>query len=360
MLRLPSLSAVLFRADTSITPHFPQNIKLANMQQDGFIQLHVQNGQAVRAELEAGLCAPQAHTSPKYLYDALGSKLFEAICELPEYYPTRTEAAIFDAFGQQIAESVGSGCTLIDLGAGNCAKAARLFPRLRPAQYVPVDISIDFLRDTVGSLQQRFPEIAMLGVGMDFSESLDLPAGVSAARRLFFYPGSSIGNYTPQQALAYLQRIRAACGGDDSAHKGEGGLLIGVDLIKDHALLDAAYDDALGVTAAFNLNMLRHLNLLLDADFNVRQWQHRGFFNPADNCVEMHLEARVPLTVTWRGGNRTFAQGERIHSESSYKYTQQSFASLLERAGFELRHCWTDPQQWFMVCHARLASTGAS
>ncbi len=330
------------------------------MQQDGFIQLHAHNGLAVRAELQAGLSAPQAHTSPKYLYDALGSKLFEAICALPEYYPTRTEAAIFDTFGAQIAASVGSGCTLIDLGAGNCAKAARLFPSLRPAQYVPVDISIDFLRDTVASLQQRFLEVDMLGVGMDFSESLDLPAAVSSERRLFFYPGSSIGNYTPGQALAYLQRIRAACGGDDSARRGEGGLLIGVDLVKDHALLDAAYDDALGVTAAFNLSMLRHLNLLLDADFDVRQWQHRGFFNAAESRVEMHLEARLPVTVTWPGGSRAFAQGERIHTESSYKYTRQGFASLLERAGFEVRHCWTDPQQWFMVCHARVAVGGAT
>ena len=330
------------------------------MQQDGFIQLHAQNGRAVRAELQAGLSAPQAHTSPKYLYDALGSKLFEAICELPEYYPTRTEAAIFDAFGLQIAESVGSGCTLIDLGAGNCAKAARLFSCLRPAQYVPVDISIDFLRDTVSSLRQRFPEIEMLGVGMDFSESLDLPAAVSAQQRLFFYPGSSIGNYTPEQALAYLQRIRGACGGDDSARRGEGGLLIGVDLVKDHALLDAAYDDALGVTAAFNLNMLRHLNLLLDADFDVRQWQHCGFYNAAQSRIEMHLEARQPLTVTWPGGSRSFAQGERIHTENSYKYTRQGFVSLLERAGFEVRHCWSDPQQWFMVCHARVAAGSAS
>ena len=328
------------------------------MQQDGFIQLHVQDGQAIRAELEAGLRSPQAHASPKYFYDALGSKLFEAICEVPEYYPTRTEAAIFEAFGPQIAASVGSGCTLIDLGAGNCAKAARLFACLQPAQYVPVDISIDFLRDAVASLRQRFPQIAMLGIGMDFSESLALPEEVCAARRLFFYPGSSIGNYTPQQALAYLQRIRAACGGDDRAQKSQGGLLIGVDLVKDKTLLDAAYDDALGVTAAFNLNMLRHLNALLDADFDVRQWRHRGFFNPAHGRVEMHLEACERIKVTWQGGSRIFTRGERIHTENSYKYTQQGFASLLEQAGFALRHCWTDPKQWFMVFHAVLASDG--
>jgi dimethylhistidine N-methyltransferase len=324
---------------------------------DGFIQLHTQNDDLIRTELHAGLRAASAHTSPKYLYDALGSKLFEAICELPEYYPTRTEAAIFTAFGAEIAASVGTGATLIDLGAGNCAKAARLFPVLQPAQYVPVDISVDFLRDAVASLRQRFPEIEMVGVGMDFSASLTLPDAVARRRRLFFYPGSSIGNYTPDEALAYLQRIRLAIDDEHGAESDTGGLLIGVDLVKAHALLDAAYDDALGVTAAFNLNMLRHLNAVLGSDFDVRDWQHRGFFNPEESRVEMHLEARHAVTVTWPGSERRFDAGERIHTENSYKYTQQGFSSLLERAGFEVRHVWTDPHQWFMVCHACPAVT---
>lgn len=327
---------------------------------DGFLQIDTQDASRVRAELGAGLLAPVAHTSPKYLYDALGSRLFEAICELPEYYPTRTEAAIFAAYGPEIAASVGAGRTLIDLGAGNCAKAARLFASLQPSQYVPVDISVDFLRDTVAVLRQRFPAIDMLGVGMDFSSSLDLPDAVSRRRRLFFYPGSSIGNYTPAEALAYLRRIRDACT-DDAAPQGSSGdgndrsgLLIGVDLVKDKVVLDAAYDDALGVTAAFNLNLLRHLNVLLGTDFDVRDWQHRGFFNPDESRIEMHLEARHAVSVAWSEGQRHFAAGERIHTENSYKYTQQGFASLVERAGFELCHRWTDPQQWFMVCHARV------
>ena len=318
---------------------------------DGFIQLYAQNDDQILSDLLTGLMAPAAYTSPKYLYDALGSKLFEAICELPEYYPTRTEAAILATYGAQIAESVGTGCTLIDLGAGNCAKAARLFPSLCPAQYVPVDISVDFLRNTVASLRQRFPQIAMLGVGMDFSSTLVLPAEVDPERRLFFYPGSSIGNYTPDEALGYLRRIRNACNGEHGVQH-PGGLLIGVDLVKEHALLDAAYDDALGVTAAFNLNMLRHLNTLLDADFNIKDWQHHGFFNAGESRVEMHLEARHALTVTWQGGERRFSAGERIHTENSYKYTQAAFASLLKHAGFDVRHCWTDPRSWFMVCHA--------
>lgn len=301
---------------------------------------------AVRAELSAGLLAPDASISPKYLYDALGSRLFEAICALPEYYPTRTEAAIFDQYMEQIAQSVGAGITLIDLGAGNCAKAARLFPVLQPAQYVPVDISVDFMREALAQVQQRFPQIEMTGLGMDFSAGLRLPASVRAARRVFFYAGSSIGNFSPQQALAFLRRMRAACAAD-------GGLLIGVDLIKDKTILDAAYDDALGVTAAFNLNLLRHLNRLLGADCEVRDWQHRAFFNAGKSRIEMHLEARSDLVVRWPGGERSFAQGQRIHTENSYKYTPQAFCDLLAQAGFGAVRVWTDARGWFAVMHAR-------
>jgi dimethylhistidine N-methyltransferase len=315
-----------------------------------FIQRTEENQTAIRDELIAGLTAQQAFTSPKYLYDALGSKLFEAICELPEYYPTRTEAAIFDAHVAEIAQSVGAGATLIDLGAGNCAKAARLFPLLQPAQYVPLDISVEFLRDAVDRLQQRFPQIDMAGVGMDFSTGLALPETVRRHQRLFFYPGSSIGNFTPQEARAFLQRVADACRHDGRA---DGGILISVDLVKDKTILDAAYDDALGVTASFNLNLLLHLNRLLDADFELREWRHRGFFNPASSRIEMHLEAASNLTVRWPGGARRFERGERIHTESSYKYTQQSFVALLEQAGFADVRTWTDPRQWFMVCHAR-------
>lgn len=311
-----------------------------------FIQTDRKNSDAIRAELGAGLLAAPAHTSPKYLYDALGSKLFAAICELPEYYPTRTEAAIFEAHLADIAHSVGRGATLIDLGAGDCAKAARLFPTLEPAQYVAVDISVDFLRDALSHLRQRFPQVEMTGVGMDFSGALDLPQAIRPDKRLFFYPGSSIGNFTPEQAVAFLRRLRAACQTD-------GGLLIGVDLVKDKAVLDAAYDDALGVTASFNLNLLLHLNNLLDANFDVRDWRHRGYFNAQQSRIEMHLEARTGLTVKWQGGQRCFEQGERIHTENSYKYTQSDFVHLLKQAGFGQAQTWTDTRNWFMVCHAR-------
>jgi len=308
----------------------------------------VHGSAGVVAEISAGLLAAKPHISPKYLYDGLGSKLFEAICELPEYYPTRTEAGIFAEHGAEMAGEIGAGATLIDLGAGNCAKAASLFPLLQPAQYVPVDISRDFLTEAVNRLQQRFPEIEMTALGLDFSHGFELPDSVRPGRRLFFYPGSSIGNFSPEQAVAFLRGLRANAGAD-------GGLLIGVDLVKDSAVLDAAYDDALGVTAAFNLNMLRHLNHLVGADFDVAQWQHRAFFNEADSRIEMHLEARATMTVRWADGERHFARGERIHTEDSYKYTRQSFVSLLERAGFATVQVWTDPSNWFAVIHARVA-----
>lgn len=314
----------------------------------GFIQIYRSDPEAIHAELSASLLAPQATTSPKYLYDRLGSKLFEAICELPEYYLMRTEAEIFATHMADIARFTGCGVTLIDLGAGNCAKAARLFTVLQPMQYVPVDISVDFLRDAVDRLRQRWPHIKMIGIGMDFSTALELPDVVGSDKRLFFYPGSSIGNFAPEQAVALLARVREACGSD-------GGLLIGVDLVKDRQILDAAYDDALGVTASFNLNLLLHLNRLIGADFSLRDWRHLGYFNETHGRIEMHLQARRDVTVTWRDGQRRFAQGECIHTESSYKYTQQGFLQLLERAGFGPVRIWTDERGWFMVCHARAA-----
>lgn len=312
----------------------------ASMQHDG---LHVP------AELDASLRARQAWISPKFLYDPLGSKLFEAICELPEYYPTRTEAAIFDLYGGEIARTVGAGATLIDLGAGNCAKAAKLFPLLHPAQYVPIDISAEFLGDAVERLRQRFRHIEMNPLGLDLSGPLHLPDTVRPERRLFFYPGSSVGNFTPDEARDFLQRVHGQCGRD-------GGILIGIDLVKDHAVLDAAYDDALGVTSAFNLNVLRHVNALLGADFDIRRWRHRGFYNPDLKRVEMHLEAQGAQQVAWRGGSRRFEAGEWIHTENSYKYTQSGAVGLLEQSGFAATRVWTDPQNWFAVIHARALS----
>lgn len=314
-----------------------------------FIQRYVENQAAVRAELQQGLLDANATTSPKYLYDALGSRLFEAITELPEYYPTRVEAAIFEQFLPDMATTTGLGHTLIDLGAGNCEKAARMFEALRPAKYVAVDISVDFLKQALTSLQRQNPDLPMLGLGMDFSESLALPAEIGNGSRLFFYPGSSIGNFTPADALPFLRQIHTAC----KDGTGQGGLLIGVDLVKSSTVLQAAYDDALGITAAFNRNMLLHINKLLGSDFNITQWQHRALFNTELSRIEMHLDALEDLTVCWPGGERKFAKCDGIHTENSYKYTVTSFSQLLKNAGFQTVKPWQDANQQFCVFWAQ-------
>lgn len=305
---------------------------------------------AAETELGAALSRLQAEVSPKYFYDALGSRLFTAICELDEYYPTRTEATIFHACLDGILASTGRGATLIDLGAGDCRKAEALFPALQPRQYAAVDISADFLKESLDSLRARHREIEMLALGIDFSCVLDLPESVYRNKRLFFYPGSSIGNFSPREAVAFLQRLRQACQHGDHT---EGSVLIGVDLVKDEAILHAAYDDALGVTAAFNLNVLRRLNRLIGADFRLEDWRHKAFFNVEQSRIEMHLVAQSSVTVTWRGGQRRFERGESIHTENSYKYTQKRFLALLEESGFGNARVWTDTRDWFMVCHAQ-------
>jgi L-histidine Nalpha-methyltransferase len=301
----------------------------------------------IAAGIVAGLRGEPPSIAPRYFYDALGSRLFEAICELPEYYPTRTEAAILAEKGRQIAEAVGAGSTLIDLGAGDCEKAARLFDLLQPAQYAALDISADFLRERLDCLQDRFPLLDIIGVALDFAADLRLPESVAAERRLFFYPGSSIGNFTPEEARGFLRRVRGLAGTG-------GQLLIGVDLIKPAPILDAAYDDALGVTAAFNRNVLNHVNRLVGTDFDVRDWRHVAFFDGAGARIEMHLEARREVIVRIPGqAPLRMAAGERIHTENSWKYTVEGFEALLHAAGFAQMRRWTDARGWFALFLAR-------
>jgi len=316
-----------------------------------FFQLDSLDTRRLAEEAGAGLRAPSAAVSPKFFYDALGSRLFDAITALDEYYPTRVEAAILAAQQAAVADAVLS-CTgpqpvLVDLGAGSCAKAARLFGSLQPRRYVAVDISVDFLREALEGLQREHPGLELVGVGQDFSARLALPAGLADdAPAVVFYPGSSIGNFAPGDALRLLGEARALCS------RG-GALLIGADLVKPTAVLEAAYDDPLGVTAAFNLNLLRRLNTLLGADFNLRQWRHVALFDESHSRIEMHLEARQALQVRWPGAQRAFAAGERIHTENSYKWRPEAFEALLRQAGFSAVRRFTDPQGWFGVFVAR-------
>ncbi len=309
-----------------------------------FVQLYEEDSQALRDEVVAGLLRERAVLAPKHFYDRLGSQLFAAITELAEYYPTRTEAAIFAAHGDAISRAVGTGSTLIDLGAGDCAKALRLLPMLRPARYVAVDISVDWLRDALNAVQLHHPSLPLTGIGADFSSSLDLPPDATAGRPVFFYPGSSIGNFTPAEALEFLRRVHGRAAG--------GGLLLGVDLVKPVDVLERAYDDELGVTAAFNLNALRHVNRMIGANFRPAQWRHRAFYDATLARIEMHLEACATLEVQWSGGGRAFAAGERIHTEISCKYTPEGLAALLQRAGFRPPQLWLDSQRWFAVAWA--------
>jgi L-histidine N-alpha-methyltransferase len=296
------------------------------------------------AELRAGLDARPARISPKFFYDVLGARLFEAICELPEYSLPRDEQAIFARRTAEIAATVGPGVTLIDFGAGNCAKAERLFRELRPLQYVAVDIAAAFLREQLGAVAARHPDVEVIGVAADFTRGLELPDAVRPQRRLAFYPGSSIGNFSVTDAAAFLTQVR---------RNSEGGhLLLGADLVRSPEELVRAYDDALGVTAAFNLNVLRVSNRLAGTDFEVADWRHVALFNKDESRIEMHLEARRALVVTWPGAQRRFEAGERIHTENSYKYTLPGLSALLRAAGYTTVRTFTDPSDRFALALA--------
>ena len=300
----------------------------------------------MRREIGAGLTSATASISPKYFYDELGSSLFTSICQLPEYYPTRTEAGIFATQGEAMArcirESFGPIKAMIDLGAGDCHKAAGLFSRLTPRRYFAVDVSEAFVAEAVRKLASAHPTISMQALARDLSSDWSLPASCPEAGRLFFYPGSSIGNFPPDEARRFLQRLHSGAS-EVSA------LLIGVDLVKGTDILEPAYDDALGVTAAFNLNVLNHVNRILASDFDVRDWRHVAFFNRAQSRIEMHLEAVRSVDVAWPQAARHFVAGERILTEYSYKYEPAAFSALLREAGFEERRIWTDERGWFGV-----------
>src|SRR4029453_4340805 len=301
------------------------------------IERLVANADAQRRDLVAGLMAVPAAIPPKYFYDALGCALFGAICELPEYYPTRTERAIFNEHREAIALAVGRGKQLVDLGAGDCCKALSWLPFLAPARYIAVDIAKAEIATSLARMAPDFPEIRMLGIVTDFSRGLDLHQDLDPGAVLFFYPGSSVGNFTPDEAAAFLRSVHQHCAGREGS-----GLLIGVDTKKDKARLDAAYDDGGGVTAAFNRNELHHVNRILGSDFQPEVFAHRGFYNPEAGRVEMHLEAMLPQTVHLGNAIRTFAAGERIHTENSYKNTPAEFTNVLQGAGFRRIQYWQD------------------
>ena len=302
------------------------------------------NQQSLSHEIELGLLSESATISPKFLYDSLGSHLFTAITLLPEYYPTKKEKEILDRYQLEIAEELGTGKGLIDLGAGNCQKAESLFNALKLESYVAIDFSIDYLKEILPQLQNKYPHIEMYGIGMDFSKEFQLPQGIPKMNNNFFYPGSSIGNFTPVEAAHLLTQVHA------QIH--DQGLLIGVDLMKEDKVLSDAYDDPLKLTAAFNLNILRVINSQIGSNFDVSEFKHTIKINHSLQRVELYLEALTNTTVTWRDQKRTFKSGELIHTENSHKYTIDSIKSLLKSVGFKSFTFWTDPKNFFALLYA--------
>lgn len=278
--------------------------------------------------------------SSKYLYDALGSKLFEAICALPEYYVTASEMDIYARHARAIALGVGGGQLLVELGSGAGEKVKELLPHLRPCAYAAVDISISALTQATQALRYEFPALSVYAIHQDFSQGLNLPPDLpGAASPVWFFPGSSVGNWAPEDAVALLQSL-AVPGAQ---------LLIGIDLIKSPALLNAAYNDALGVTAAFNLNLLQRANRELATQFHLPNFRHVAFYNEQAERIEMHIECVSPQKVEVLGETFQLMPGERIHTENSYKYTVESFGALCERAGWQRKNVWLDAHRCVAV-----------
>lgn len=304
---------------------------------------------AFAADVQAGLSARQKNLPAKYFYDRRGSELFEQICDLPEYYPTRTEIALLRRHGREMARLIGPDAEIVEFGAGALVKIRLLLDALdRPRGFLPIDISGAHLSDAAAALMRDHPGLRVRPVAGDFTApDLVLPARLPGTRcRAGFFPGSTIGNFTPEEALGFLRGAARMLGDDNT---GNSGLLIGVDLVKDPTLLHAAYNDAAGVTAAFNLNLLRRINRELGGDFVLERFAHYAFYQPQHQRIEMHLVSLAAQSV--RIGNRRydFGAGESIHTENSYKYTLSGFHHLAEQAGFRPVAVWTDPDNLFSL-----------
>jgi L-histidine Nalpha-methyltransferase len=293
-------------------------------------------------EILRGLQAHPKWISPKYFYDAKGSELFEQITDLPEYYLTRTEMALFDEYLPDIAKHRHRAVCVVEYGSGSSLKIRKLLEALTPEAYVPVDISNEHLQENAQQLHTDFPRLHVYPVCADFTQQFELPDAVEHLSKLAFFPGSSIGNFEPAAAQDLLLNVRASVG--------EGGyLLIGVDCKKDQRVLEAAYDDAAGITAAFNLNVLTHLNQTLDADFDLANFTHVAQYNERAGCIQMFLQSLKHQLVRVAGAPVEFVEGERLHTENSYKYHPQEFLDLAAGAGFCEVQRYSDERDWFAL-----------
>lgn len=293
-------------------------------------------------EVIDGLSRRPRFIPPKYFYDEQGSLLFEAICEQPEYYVTRTEFTLLKQYAGEIAALMGTGCFLIEPGSGACEKVRMLLSALRPECYIPMDISGDHLQSAAKTLAFEYPWLDVHAVCADITDSLSLPFIPFDAKRVIFYPGSSIGNFEPGEAESFLRDLAKIAGPG-------GCVLIGVDLKKDAQTLSRAYNDANGITAEFNLNLLHRINRELDGDIDVDAFHHHAFYNENAGRIEMHLVSSVIQTVRVDGHKFEFDAGENIHTENSYKYSVSEFQALASRAGFRADAVWTDEKQLFSL-----------
>ena len=296
-----------------------------------------------------GLTARPKRLSPKYFYDETGSRLFEDITELPEYYPTRSEVTILSDHAADIAKLIPQGAALVEFGSGS-SKKVRILLRAAPrlAAYVPVDISSQWLTEEAARLRRDYPRLAVLPVAADFTQTFSLPRSLAALARAGFFPGSTIGNFEAHQASAFLQHAARILG--ETAM-----LIVGIDLVKDPKTLTAAYNDAAGVTAKFNLNLLARINRELGADFDLTGFCHQAFYNRERQRIEMHLASRVRQQVSVCGRGIEFRAGETIHTENSYKYTVESFGALARGCGWTPVAAWTDADGYFSVQALRAA-----
>jgi dimethylhistidine N-methyltransferase len=295
-------------------------------------------------EIRQGMRLAQKSLPPKFFYDDQGSRLFDQICMLPEYYPTRTELGIMRRNIGEIASLAGPRASLIEYGSGSSLKTRILLEHLEElAVYVPVDISHQHLADTAMQIRSEFPEVEVLPVTANFMLPFDLPEPtVMPLRNIIYFPGSTIGNFDAHSARELMKGMHIEAG--------EGGaLLIGVDLRKDNAILERAYNDAQGVTALFNLNMLHRLNREFGSDFDVSRFEHRAIYNSEEGRIEMHLDSLADQSVSISGESFSIHEGESILTEHSYKYTIDGFAALAESAGFRVHQVWTDPERMFSV-----------
>lgn len=296
-----------------------------------------------RGEVLDGLAASPKRLPPKYFYDAEGSRLFDAICGLEEYYPTRTETALLAARADEIAGLVGANTCLVEFGSGSSVKTRILLDALpSPAAYIPVDISRSHLLASARALAAAYPDVPVTPVCADYTGPFDLPDAARGKTHTGFFPGSSIGNFRPADAVAFLRQAAEGLG------RGSG-MIVGVDLKKDAAILHAAYDDSLGVTAAFNRNLLVRINRELRGDADIKGFAHEARYNAERGCIEMHLVSRRDQTVTVAGHAFDFTAGESIHTEDSFKYTVPEFQALATQAGWTPAHAWTDPDELFSV-----------